>query len=337
MSRKIIAWIGGLSLIAMGIVAVGGIVALRLLATGAESRAVTGAPALGHLFQAAAPSGDPALAVAEADATDAQARKDCAELLAKDGDHVVFHKALKFSSDEHALAFAWEGGQGHPGMAVAGLAPVVDPLAVVAAELGMTAEALREALKDDGGLKALAEAKGKTLAQLETAVEAAARKDLRERLQAQVDSGELTAAQADAHAAALELKLLDAAEGRHGLKVAIEVDGMGGMIHRFIGKALHGKEGEANDEDVVIGMTAATASGAAPFSFKLPEPMSQTDQDAVKAVLEQAVQAGGLSRAQADAAIARLSGPPLPLMLDAVPAVPAVPAAPLAPAAPSER
>lgn len=346
MSRKIIAWIGGLSLVVLGLFAVGGIVAMRLLAAVPEGRTVTGAPVLERLHQvaagqnaAAAPAAKGADGVENADedkASGDQARKDCMELLADDGHMIALHKTLKLGPGGHPLTFTWAAGEGLSGAVEAGLEPAIDPMATVAAELGLTSEALNKALEEGKALKDLAAAKGKTLEQLETAAQEAARKDLRARLQVKVDSGELTAAEADKQAADIHLKLLDGDGPHHGLKVGIEMHGMGRMVHRFIGKALHGQDGPEGDEDVVMGMaTVAGAPGAEPFTFKLPEPMSQADQDAVKAVLEQAVKAGGLSRAQADAAIARLAGPPLPLMLEAVPAMPAIPAAPAAPVAPA--
>ena len=349
MSRKIIAWIGGLSLVAMGILAVGGIVALRLLADGAESRTVTGVPALSHLYQVA--SGQPAAAASAAKGADGvvkaganelsadHARKDCMDLLAKDGHTIAIHKALKIGPGESPLAFTFST-TGLPGMDEGGRAPLVDPMATVATELGLTTEALNAALEGGKSLKDLAAAKGKTLEQLEAAAQTAAQKDLRQRLQAQVDSGDLTAEQADTQAAGLKLKLLDDQGEHHGLKVAIELGDMGRMIHGAIGKALHGKDGLKGDDDVVIGMTGGAVS-AEGINFKLPEPMSQTDQDAVKAVLEQAVKAGSLSRAQADAAIARLAGPSGTMMIHAIPgmpmtpAMPAIPGMPLAPAMPA--
>ena len=349
MSRKIIAWIGGLSLVVLGLLAVGGIVAMRLLAAGPEGRTVTGAPVLERLHQVAAgPNAGAAPAAKGADgventdedqASGDRARKDCMELLAGDDHLIALHKTLKLGAGEHPLTFAWAAGEGLGGMDGADLEPAIDPLDTVAAELGLTREALDAALEEGKALKDLAAAKGKTLEQLETAAQEAARKDLRARLQAKVDSGELTAAEADKQAAAIHLKLMDGDGPHHGLKVGIEMHGMGRMVHRFIGKALHGEDGQPGDEDIVMGTaTVAGVPGAEPFTFKLPEPMSQADQDAVKTVLEQAVKAGGLSRAQADAAIARLAGPPLPLMLEAVPAMPAIPAAPVAPAAaPSGR
>lgn len=349
MSRKIIAWIGGLSLVVLGLFAVGGIVALRLLAAGPEGRTVTGAPVLERLHQvASAPSAGAVPAAQGADgvenadedkASGDQARKDCMELLAGDDHLIALHKTLKLGSGEHPLTFAWAAGEGLAGMDGADLEPAIDPLDTVAAELGLTREALDAALEEGKALKDLAAAKGKTLEQLETAAQEAARKDLRARLQAKVDSGDLTAAEADKQAAEIHLKLMDGDGPHHGLKVGIEMHGMGRMVHRFIGKALHGGSGPEGDEDIVMGTaTVAGVPGAGPFTLKtlkLPEPMSQADQDAVKAVLEQAVKAGGLSRAQADAAIARLAGPPLPLMLEAAPAVPAIPAAPAEPVAPA--
>lgn len=357
-TRRIAAWIGALSLAGLGLAAVAGIVALRLLESGHLGRVITGAgPDGAHrpslvTFTARGPEGSDAAgkapdgqAVPDASDPDAAARRDCLELLAQGGgeDHLLIRPAIAAAQLLPGVAIRVEGGplegMGH------GQLELGDPMASLGRLLGLSTEALHKALDEDGKTLAdLAKAQGKTLDQLEEELQAEARAELRRRLQAKVDAGEMSPEEADRRAQALRLTLDDEGTTDKGLRFTMKLKGPH-FLHP--GGQGSGEDAAAGDQeaDLVFGFAAGKGAGAQVFDVTLPEALSDSDQAAVQKVLEEAVSAGRLTRAQADAAIARLKlpawhGMPAIPAMPAIPSIPgqpadsAPPAQPLAPAAP---
>lgn len=345
---RIAAWIGALSLAGLGLVAVAGIVALRYLDAGHLGRVITGAdggpsPALvsfvaqraeGDDAYAAGSAGQADPSVPTASDPDAAARRDCLELLAKgdgEGPLRVFSSTTERAEIMPGVAIRIEGGP----MDGTGPSPLglTDPLATLARLLGLDSAALHKALDQDGKTLAdLAKAQGQTLEQLSEALQTEARAQLRGSLQAKVDAGELSPEEADRQAQALELKLGDEAAPDKGLRFTMKLKAPH-FLHP--GKQGAGDDAAADAEaDVVMGFAAAQAPGAHAITLVLPDALSDADQAAVQKVLEEAVAAGRLTRAQADGAIGRLKLPSLPDW-QGLPAVPAIPAIPGQPADPS--
>ncbi len=345
-SRRLFAWIGALSLAALGLAAIGGMVALRFLESGHLARVLTAAPPTDRSGPAAAAAGqadDPSgqakplsqtqsgVTVAVAAGPDDKARRDCMELLAGGEGAMLFQPATAGALALPGLQFHWEGGPlgegGHGPLAA------LDLQGSLAKLLGITLEELHEALAKGETIADLAKAKGRALADLGAALQDQARKTLRDSLQARVDAGAMTAEEADRQAQSLEIELGEEGAAGSGLRFSLKLGGPQGLGRMMELHRSHGDDqgqGEAHEEaDLVFGMVAGAQ--AQPFTLRLPEPLSADDRAAVEAVLEAAVTAGRLSRAQADAASARLDLPALP----AIPAMPVLPAQPAAPAAPA--
>lgn len=346
-SRRFLAWIGALSLAALGLAAIGGMVALRFLESGHLARVLTAAPQTDRSGPAAAaadqaddPSGQAmplsqtqsGVTVAVAAGPDDQARRDCMELLAGGEEGaMLLQPATAGALALPGLQFHWEGGPlgegGHGPLAA------LDLQGSLAKLLGITLEELHEALARGETIADLAKAKGREPEDLGAALQDQARKTLRDTLQARVDAGAMTAEEADRQAQSLEIDLGDEDSAGRGLRFSLKLGGAHGLGRMLELHRTHGDDqgqGEAPEEaDLVFGMVAGDQ--AQPFTLRLPEPLSADDRAAVEAVLEEAVTAGRLTRAQADAASARLALPALP----AFPAMPVLPAQPVAPDAPA--